>query len=334
MTKIVFQYLIITTILSVFTLFTITDAISAQKTSKYKLLILHTQLLTDDASFIDLIKNTIKKDLSELTIESFNFRDKTIAELDNQIRTEATCVLTIGKPALHAALATRNSTPIFSTLVKKLELDKQIHNYKPFKVNLTGIYEEQSFSRQLLLARALSPESKNLLLILGRNTRYDLPRYQQLIKLTEFDLSYRILNHQTSTQDFLNFYQYKHGILLILNDDEHYSEQSLKLLLLASYEKQIPMIGNTLNHTKLAAIASVYTTKNQLAIETSKQLTTICNPLDNQPLKQAQFAEKYQVRINADIAKYFELNDIHETKIKQIMTKLEHNSPTIKDGPL
>lgn len=338
MSKIVHSYPIIIVFVLAFSLFAATELLCAQNVSKNKIIIIHDQLLPEEAMFLDLVTNAIQQTISDLPVESVNYHHKTIAELNIQIESEAACVLTIGKLALHTVLSTRNSTPIFSTLVDKIELDKQINNYRQFGINLTGIYHEQSFYRQLLLTKAVSPQSKKLLLILGRRTRYSLVDFLQLINLTGFDLTYRILTHQSAAQDFINNQEYKNGSLLILNDEQHYSSKNLTLLLLASYKKQIPMIGSTLKHAKLAAIASVYTSAAQLSKESSTQLNSICHSFIKSPtnaqVKTAGFAKNYQVKVNNDIAKYFSLPDLNETTLKTIMIQLEENSSTKKSDAL
>ena len=145
---------------------------------KKTLLLYHSGLDNFDSTYMISLLAELEKKLTNHKIKIVNTRDLNIAQLKSQLEESKSCVLTIGQQALESILATRDKTPIFSTLVSRTNLDSLASSYARLGSRVTGIYEEQSFDRQLLLSQVINPENKNIVVILGWKTRYYLDNYR------------------------------------------------------------------------------------------------------------------------------------------------------------
>ncbi len=294
---------------------------------KKTLLLYHSGLENFDSVYMMSLLVELENKLSHYKIKIINTGDLNIAQLKSQLEESESCVLTIGQQALETILATRDKTPIFSTLVSRINLDNLANSYARLGSRVTGIYEEQSFARQLRLSRAINPENKNIIVILGRKSRYYLDDYQVTTKKQSLNLIFDILKHQESPQQSLTRLSVNNGFLLILNTKQQYSDQDLQSLLITSHSHNIPMIGNKASDSKTAALASVYTPFRILAKETALGLQQTCT---RRQLPTVKYAKYFSVAINHQLAKSLGYDSIDEKKLTKEVLNLEkkHQSQT------
>ena len=288
--------------------------------NKKTLLLYHSGLENFDSSYMISLLVELENKLNNHKIKIVNTGELNIAQLKSQLEESNSCVLTIGQQALETILATRDKTPIFSTLVSRINLDNLANSYARLGSRVTGIYEEQSFARQLLLSRAINPENKNIIVILGRKTRYSLDNYQITSKKQSINLIFDILKHQESPQQSLTRLSVDTGFLIILNEEQQYSVQDLQSLLITSHQLNIPMIGNKASDSKTAALASVYTPFKTLAKETALGLEQIC---DKNKLPTAKYGEYFAIAINHQIAESLGYDVIEKNKLIKEVLNLE-----------
>ncbi len=289
------------------------------------LLLFHSGLESYDATYMMSLLVELEKQITDHKIKIGNTRDLTIAQLKSQLEKSKSCVLTIGQQALETILATRDNTPIFSTLVSRTNLDSLTDTYSRLGSRVTGIYEEQSFSRQLLLSQAINPANNNILVILGRKTRYFLTDFQRISKRQSLKLSFDILRYQESPQQSFARQSLDKGFLIILNEQQQYSDQNLQSLLVASHNKNIPMIGNKESDSKTAALASIYTPFKTLAKEAASGLRQMCQSSE---IPVAKYGEHYAITINSQIAEFLNYNFLDEIHLAKRVLSLEKTIKT------
>ena len=271
--------------------------------------------------FTNLINNLQKSKPITHTIKQLNTTRLTLAELEKVLSIENSCVLTIGEPALQKVLTTRQTVPIFSTLVSKYNLDNYIENYKPFKMTISGVYQEQSFERQIFLSKALNTNLSKIGVLLGSRTQFSLRDYQKIAASQTVELSYSILRRQASAQHYFKKLPLDdQSVLLVLNDNEQYSVIDLQSLLLASHSKKIPLVGSKKSDTEAAAIASIYTPQISLAKQAANEIGNLCAGGKQAP---PFYSEQYAISSNAKIAKAFGFKSLSEKELLAKVKKLE-----------
>jgi ABC-type uncharacterized transport system substrate-binding protein len=259
------------------------------------------------------------------TIKQLNTSKLTIAQIEQAITTPKSCVISIGDYSLEKVLAARQKVPIFSIMVERHKLDNYIANYARFEIPISGIYQEQSFLKQLMLAKAIKPKLKSVGVLLGTKTRYGLTNYQQTVNLVNLNLAFNLLKHNVSVQNYFERLPIENGFLMILNDQEHYSTNDLQSLMLTSNRRKIPMIGAKSSDTVFAALASVYTPVSELARQTALEVGKICS---GQPMPNASYGSNYIVNINPHIANFLGYTDLTE---EQLLVSIKSQEDALKN---
>lgn len=299
------------------------SSVSAATASIY---LAHSGLKESDRNLLSLlIENLQRTKPPGHTIKQINTSNLTIAQVEQAIATPKSCVISLGDRSLEKVLATRQKVPIFSLLVERDKLDDYITNYARFEVPLSGIYHEQSFLRQLMLAKAIKQELNSVGVLLGSKTRYGLSDYQQTANRIDLSLVFNLLRHNVSVQNYFERLPIENGFLMILNDREHYSTDDLQSLLLTSNRRKIPMIGAKSSDTIFAALASIYTPTSELAKQTSLEVGRICS---GEPLSKAGYGENYLVNINPHIATFLGYTNLKE---KQLLLSIKSQEAALKN---
>ena len=277
--------------------------------------------------YIPLIR-ALKSQFAPERIKIISTHDSPLAQLDGQLSGANKCILSIDSQSLDRVLATRTQTPIFSTHTPQIDLDDQIRKYRQFGVTLSGIYQEQSFARQLMLAKAIDSKLDTTVIILGRKTRYSLDNYKVITRNHAMDLSYIILKRNGSPHNFLSNLSNHSKFLVTINDQHHYSNDNLQALLITSYKTKIPIIGNKAEDSLNAAIASVYTPLELLALETTNELPDYCNNSRSKQAKvnhlfQPHYSKAFYVSINEQIANHLNYPNLAEELLFQQLLDIE-----------
>jgi len=288
------------------------------------LLVFHSGLEQTDNAFNALLALELQNRIPSHSLKTFNVNELSQIQLKKWLENSNNCVLTIGLNSLEKILATRTKIPVFSTLVSQTNLDNLTDIYRQLGNPVTGIYEEQSFKRQLLLSKSIREDLKHVTVILGRKTRYMLNDYKKISLEQSINLSFNILKLQESPQRIFSRLKNNNGFLLTLNDNRHYSEQNLPALLVSSYKKQIPIIGSKISDADSTALASIYTPFDSLARESAIAMQNICR---DDVIPKAQYNRQYKVRINQQIAKHLGYEYLDETELEKAVIVLEQNKP-------
>jgi len=295
--------------------------VSSQSTAS--LFIAHSGINEADRPYLTWLINELQKSKPTThTLKQLNTRQMTQAQLEESLSRENGCVITIGDVALQKVLSTRQKTPVFSTLVSKTKLDNLIESYGRFEVIIGGIYHEQSFSRQILLSKVINDKVEKLGILLGSNTRFTLPEYRKIAQTQSIDLSFFILRHHASAQQYFERLPIDGGFLLILNDPEHYSSADLQTLLLTSNKRKIAMIGSKYEDSVVAALASVYTPRQKLAKEAAVEVGRLCA---GETLQKPKFSEHLAVKVNQEIAGFLGFGVLAERTLEASLRQLERD---------
>jgi len=286
-----------------------------------QLFIFHNSTDVAKSIFLKHLTNELGGNVDAYPISSLDITNMPLSDLSPLTESSANnCIITVGSDALKKAVATRNKIPIFSTLVSKHSLDRIIQNYQRFGSKIGGIYYEQSFNRQLLLAKAIDPEIESALIFLNRQTRYQLGDYKNVALNNAIKLKFYLLTPQASPQGYFAKNTTKKAALILINEPVHHDVQDLQSLLITSYNKQVPMIGNKKTDSIHAAMVSIYTPLNTLAKEVSRKITDFCQTNKS---RIASFSEDYQIEINQQIADYLNYKNIDKQKLLADILRLE-----------
>ena len=152
-------------------------------------------------------------------------------------------------------------------------------------------------------------------------SRYHLNEYKQQVatlnKLTDnrdnYIMHYQLLKNQDSPVAYLNKMKPQTGFLMLLDNPQQFTQKKIELLVPASFKQGIPMIGNRKLHGSIGALASVYSSKSDLILETNKSINGY---FKNRGFRSPRYLETYSVFVNQQIAQNFNLNTLNEEQLK------------------
>lgn len=233
---------------------------------------------------------------------------------------ESDLVIAVGMKA--ATAAARGRPPaLLAVLVPKEGFISLLNDFSA-QVNagansFSAIFLDQPFKRQLDLIAALlprvdsigllysaSPREINAMHMLATARRMEL--YEQSVNLTSGSSASALYS---ALQELL----YHSEVLLALPDAEIYNASTIRNILLATYRKRVPLIGLSAAYVKAGALAAVYSTPEQIALQS---VGIINNFAEKHSLPSAQYAKEFEVSVNEQVARSLGLNIKSESQLR------------------
>ena len=280
------------------------------------------QPISQESNHVKPFQNELKTALSlsqpNIAIEIIDLKNRIPFEVDQFLKDNPSFAITIGEKTLFRVLASRSNVPIFSLKTSKITLDRMRKIYQPLGVDLSGIYREQPYDRQLKLAQLIAPKKNNAYLLLGIMSRYQFYDYKEISLQNNFVFNYKILENQNSTVSYFKSLSPQNGMLFLLDNPQQYDENTIKLLLPTSYHLDVPMIGNRKVHGIYGALASIYSSNRALIQSMDSILQQF---LEHGKLNSPDYLNNYSVMINQQVAQNFGLVKLNETVIQNQLSK-------------
>jgi len=107
---------------------------------------------------IESLQAQLTKDRLNIELKTVDINKLTKKELKRNFDGTSICSISIGENTTKKILSLRSKIKTFALNVSRNQLNKLNQIYKRLNIEVSGIYQEQSLSRQILLARALQPE--------------------------------------------------------------------------------------------------------------------------------------------------------------------------------
>ncbi len=286
-----------------------------------RIFVLYNSSQSESSKFLTPLVDELRQSINSYQITSIDLNKQPLKKQSCLAKASAnSCIITIGYETLKETVSVRNKTPIFSTLVPKYALDSMIRNYQRLGSVIGGIYQEQSFNRQLLVAKAIDPEIKRVLVLLNRITRYQLSEYKDTASINAIKLKYNLLTAQVSASTYFEKNSSAIDALVVINEPQHHDNQDLQSLLITSYNKRVPIIGNKKTDSTYAAMVSIYTPLDILTKEVSAQILEFC---ETSGKREPKFAQSYSIELNKQIIDYLNYKNINKQDLLMDIHQLE-----------
>jgi ABC-type uncharacterized transport system substrate-binding protein len=92
--------------------------------------------------------------------------------------------------------------------------------------------------------------------------------------------------------------------LLVLPDQNVYNSGTIRNILLASYRKQVPLIGISQSYVKAGALCAIYSTPIQIATQAAEVIRQFG---DTGKLPPSQYPNEFEVSVNKQVARSLDL---------------------------
>lgn len=257
--------------------------------------------------FLNILTRQLQEKEPKLTLHLVDTSEHSKYSLNSYLKQlsksdiENIAAFSIGKLATQKALAQRSKIKFIGLHLSRTNLDKFHQVYKRLGVYITGIYLEQSFQRQIYLAQSIQPKMNKTAMFFGQNDRFNLNECQQIITKNKLDFNFRILQANDTPNKHLQYICKKDSFLFISNNPLVYNAINFKSLTLKAYQSQVAMIGNRINDIQSGALASIYTSQEQMANEAINLIKLI---LEKKPLEKPHYAKTFDIAINTSISNH------------------------------
>ncbi len=245
-----------------------------------------------------------------------------------QIRnTPAALIIALGIKA--SKLASPSSTPTLYTLIPENSLQDIglcVSNRCPKTpkriANNYAIYLDQPLSRQLNLLTSLLPSTTKIGVLTASFSHNKLKRLQLESKKHNLVLNSKYIKDESNLHRQLNELISNIDVLFTLPDPLINNRTNIPFLLLSTYRYNIPVIGFSKAYVNAGAIAAVYSSAEQIALQISELAIDIL--FSTNTISNTYLAPKYfSIAINESVSHSLELHLPDKQTIKSKLLLLE-----------
>jgi hypothetical protein len=222
-------------------------------------------------------------------------------------------LIAVGGSALRSALRQGGKTPILATLIPRESYEKILAELPapPARGQTSAIFLDQPPARLAAFIRQLLPKHQRIGLLTSSETQAALPALRKA--LAPLQLDHEEVRSDTSLLGDINNLLPRVSLLLALPDSKIYKRDNIKPILVTSFRHQRPVIAFSKAFVTAGALAAVYSSPTQIALQTSDLLGAL--PAPPILLPQPQTPRYFAVSINQNVAESFALELPDETSV-------------------
>lgn len=290
--KIIF---LISSILVAFSLFFFIGNTEAKALSENGISIVVPNKTSQYMSVVQKVQNGFKdKNIEILNLS--NFKQTLNVNLDNQ-----ELVILVGSKSFDYYVKTDAKSPYLTTLITKSAF-KFIYNKSKNKNKFVGgISIDQPSWRFVSLAQALLPTLKKTALVYGpEKTKY---KNTVLKELNKFNLDYDVLEislNDNPVNKLRNAYE-SNEALILFPDRKKFNQGLSRWVLTLSYQYKIPVISYSKKYAQAGALASLFTTPEQIGAQTTEIVVPFLKNPNNKPRKLID-PKYFDIYVNRSVA--------------------------------
>lgn len=186
--------------------------------------------------------------------------------------------------------------------------------------NISAVYLDQPYTRQLSLARLIVPEATNIATALGPNSQKDLGLLTAAAEQFNFTLLYETLNESDSPIQKLQPLIRNANAFLTLPDKSVFNRTTAKWILYISFRQKIPLIGFSRKYVDAGALAAVFSTPDQIGQQTAE---LIAKTALKKTLPKAEHPKYFSVVTNSKAASALKIDLPSSDSLTQKLLELE-----------
>ena len=175
-------------------------------------------------------------------------------------------VVTLGSAALRAFAEGRGATPppkvpVLATLVTRFSYERIVATNG--KRTYSAQYLDQPLTRQFALINQLIPPTRRVGVLLGPDSRSQLPALQAAAAMAGMQLSFSIIESEDELYRQLQWLLAESQVILALPDALVFNGQTIRNILLAAYRHRVPLVGFSPAYARSGAMLALYATPIQ-----------------------------------------------------------------------
>lgn len=206
-------------------------------------------------------------------------------------------LVTVGSKAGIWASA-HTQMPLLAAMLPSREF-AQLVSMRGSADDLTAIFVDQPWARQVKLLQAALPDRRRIGLLYSPGFRPDTQQLRKLLAGQGDSLIEETANPSVPLFDSLSIVLSRSDVLLAVPDKDIYNGNNIRNILLSSYRQRVPLVGLSQAYVDAGALCAVFSTPEQLA----RQAVVVTLSFEHaQRLPRPQFPQFFSVAVNREVA--------------------------------
>lgn len=230
-------------------------------------------------------------------------------------------VVPLGLKATRAAVQLDPAIPVLATLLPRQAYETLLAGGISPRRLFSALVLDQPLERQLGLIRLVLPKAERVGVLLGPNTLAQQTELTRAGQQAGFDLSIEAVTKPSDIFAAQRELLRDNEVLLALPDPQVLNQGTLMSYLVSAYRARVPVIGFSQSFTEAGALASVFSTPEQIGRQLSEIVTGMANGRAARPARLI-YPRYFKVYVNRQVARSLELDIAPDDRLqKQLEAK-------------
>jgi len=247
-----------------------------------------------DALTQELMRNSVARQ-DMLTVNSTDLPESSACMQDARV------IVSLGTEALRQVMGRGLRTAVIAGLIPRISFEQVMADAgKKAAANVTAVYLDQPFARQLDLLRLALPKSRRVGVVWGPDSVAQQPALAAAAQARGLELVEVTVAEGAALIGVLNQALRDADVLLAVADNTVYNSSTAAPILLTSYRARTPVLAFSPAYVKAGALLAVHTTPTQ----SGNQLAGMAQYfLQNGALPASQYPADFSVSANDYVAR-------------------------------
>lgn len=261
-------------------------------------------LLSSDAPYYEETAASLQASAADSSPNAPTFKTLTLqsAETDTVLTQPWQLIVTIGSKATQHVLTEPGKIPVLSIFTPKNAFDSiQVNQDTERSRPVSAIYLDQPLERVVNLATKLKPEAKQFGAVFGPISQLWENELRTLTKQKTIDLISAHLTPDDNPVAVLRPLVQDSDLFIALPDHAPLNRAIAKWILHLSFQKKVPVIGFSRAYTNAGALASIYSTPDDIGKQAGQLIVARLIDGDTS-LPRAQYPRYFTISTNFSVA--------------------------------
>lgn len=205
-----------------------------------------------------------------------------------------------------------DGTPKIRTMIPKQIADSD--TVSKHSSDILDIYIDQPVSRYFSLIRTALPRSSRIGILVHESNQSMIEKYTSAASEAGLNVIIALVENNETGKSLSSILD-DIDVLLALPDSRIHNSKTIPNILTTAYRNKIPVIGFSSAYTKAGAVASIFTSLDNIAKETAEAAIGIIE--QESPPKQRTAAKYFSIAVNYDVARSLGLSISSEEIIRK-----------------
>lgn len=227
-------------------------------------------------------------------------------------------VIAFGVEGARAAASLDQRIPVLNLFIPKHAFEKIMPGRKGGRFSV--IYIDQPVSRQMRLVRLAFPEKHRIGVLLGPDSRGELPVLEKAASEYGLELSSGKVESQSQLFSVLDEVVKESDVILAVPDPLVFNSGTISGILLTAYRYNIPLVGFSPSYAKAGALIALYSTVEQVGWQAAEAVSEFA---EKGVLPSPAYPSYFTVGINRYVARSMGVEIQDEATFEEKLSHME-----------